>query len=209
MEDKMATIVAVVTGKIVLKYCNISKSPGKGSINLPPPPPTCTTVGVWICINVRGLSCFLKFAKINQHSVGESILLLRFHRRRGHTRISSISENSWTSLVPHFNIQIFSPCHNKGSKQLARQQAVILRRWVLYKLINSLSKLLWRRIKLHFFFYIFSLVLGFSVLCRREWRSLETDVQPLLKWSSRFRLDDGWGRMHKSSWLLRVVNTCG
>ena len=34
----MATIVAVVTGKIVLKYCNISKSPGKGSINLPPPP---------------------------------------------------------------------------------------------------------------------------------------------------------------------------
>ena len=34
----MATIVAFVTGKIVLKYCNISKSPGKGSINLPPPP---------------------------------------------------------------------------------------------------------------------------------------------------------------------------
>ena len=32
----MATIVAVVLGKIVLKYCNISKSPGKGSINPPP-----------------------------------------------------------------------------------------------------------------------------------------------------------------------------
>ena len=138
----------------------------------PPPPPTGATVGVRICIYVRGLSCFLKFAKIYQHSVG---------------------------------IQIFSPCHNKGSKLAS----VILRRWVLYKLINSLSKLLWRRIKLHFFFYIFSLVLGFSVLCRREWRSLETDVQPLLKWSSRFRLDDGRGRMHKSSRLLRAVNTRG
>ena len=170
-----------------------------------PPPPTCTTVGVWICMYVRGLSCFLKFAKINQHSVGEPIVLLRSHTRRGHTRISSVSENSWSSLVPYFNIQIFSPCHNKGSKLAS----VILRRWALCKLINSLSKLLWRRIKLYFFFYIFSLVLGFSVLCRREWRSLETDVQPLLKWSSRFRFDDGWGRMHKSSWLLRAVNTCG
>ena len=37
MAAKMATIVAVVTGKIVLKYCNISKSPGKGSINPHPP----------------------------------------------------------------------------------------------------------------------------------------------------------------------------
>ena len=202
MEDKMATIVAVVTAK---SFWNTATYQDLRWRVPSTSPPTCTTVGVWICIYVRGLSCFLKFAKINQHSVGESILLLRFHRRRGHKRIPSVSENSWTSLVPYFNIQIFSPCHNKGSKLAS----VIFWRWVLYKLINSLSKLLWRWIKLHFFFYIFSLVLGFSVLCRREWRSLETDVQPLLKWSSRFRLDDGRGRMHKSSWLLRAVNTSG
>ena len=48
----MATIVGDVTGlqqghhtrlstkgKMVLKYCNISKTPGKGSIHPPPPPP--------------------------------------------------------------------------------------------------------------------------------------------------------------------------
>ena len=39
-------------GKIVSKYCNISKK--KGSINRPPPP-SCTTVGVWLCVYVRGL----------------------------------------------------------------------------------------------------------------------------------------------------------
>ena len=42
-------------GKIVLKYCNISKSLGRGSIN--PPPPPCTTVGGWIIVYVRRLSC--------------------------------------------------------------------------------------------------------------------------------------------------------
>ena len=41
-------------GKIVSKYCNISKTLGRGSINIPPPPP-CTTVGIWICAYVRGL----------------------------------------------------------------------------------------------------------------------------------------------------------
>ena len=39
--------------KIVSKYCNISKTLGRGS-NTPPPPP-CTTVG-WICLYVRGLN---------------------------------------------------------------------------------------------------------------------------------------------------------
>ena len=39
-------------GKIVSKYCNISKTPGWGSIHTPTP---CTTVVVWICIYVRGL----------------------------------------------------------------------------------------------------------------------------------------------------------
>ena len=41
-------------GKIVSKYCNISKPLGRGSINLWPLP--CTTLGVWICEYVRGLS---------------------------------------------------------------------------------------------------------------------------------------------------------
>ena len=38
-------------GKIVSKYCNISKTRGRGSNILPP----CITVGVWICGYVRGL----------------------------------------------------------------------------------------------------------------------------------------------------------
>ena len=41
-------------GKIVSKYCKISKTLGRGSIN-PPPPPLCTIVGVWIYAYVRGL----------------------------------------------------------------------------------------------------------------------------------------------------------
>ena len=40
-------------GKIVSKYCNISKTLGRGSIN---PPFPCTTVGLWICAYVRGLN---------------------------------------------------------------------------------------------------------------------------------------------------------
>ena len=39
-------------GKIVSKYCNISKNKG---VHQPPPPPSCTTVGVWLCVYVRGL----------------------------------------------------------------------------------------------------------------------------------------------------------
>ena len=42
-------------GKIVSKYCNISKTLGRGSINPPPPPPPCITVGVWPCAYVWGL----------------------------------------------------------------------------------------------------------------------------------------------------------
>ena len=42
-------------GKIVSKYCNISKPPGRSSIH---PLPPCTTVGIWICVYVRLLSCF-------------------------------------------------------------------------------------------------------------------------------------------------------
>ena len=41
--------------KIVSKYCNISKTLGRGS-NTPSPPPPCTTVGVWICVYVPGLN---------------------------------------------------------------------------------------------------------------------------------------------------------
>ena len=43
-------------GKIVSKYCNISKSQGGGGggRRLMEPPP-CTTVGVWLCVYVRGL----------------------------------------------------------------------------------------------------------------------------------------------------------
>ena len=39
-------------GKIVSKYCNISKT--QGGVFRPPPPP-CTTVGVWLFVYVRGL----------------------------------------------------------------------------------------------------------------------------------------------------------
>ena len=39
-------------GKIVSKYCNISKTLGRGSIY----PPSCTMVGLWFCVYVRGLS---------------------------------------------------------------------------------------------------------------------------------------------------------
>ena len=41
-------------GKIVSKYCNISKTLWRGSIPTPPAP--CTTVGVWICVYVQGLT---------------------------------------------------------------------------------------------------------------------------------------------------------
>ena len=37
-------------GKVVLKYCNISKTLERGSIN---PLPLCSTQGVWICVYVR------------------------------------------------------------------------------------------------------------------------------------------------------------
>ena len=83
MTAKMATIVRDVTGlqqchhsakytsfpckdqrlstegKIVSKYCNISKTLGtEGLHQLPPPPPphSCVTVRVCICVYVRGLS---------------------------------------------------------------------------------------------------------------------------------------------------------
>ena len=40
-------------GKVVLKYCNISKTLGRGFIT-----PPCTTVGVWLCVYmyVRGFN---------------------------------------------------------------------------------------------------------------------------------------------------------
>ena len=41
-------------GKIVSKQCNISKTLVGGGGG-PSTPPTCTTVGVWICMYVRGL----------------------------------------------------------------------------------------------------------------------------------------------------------
>ena len=44
-------------GKIVKKYCNISKTPGRGFH--PPSPPPVTTVGVWICLYVRGLKRYV------------------------------------------------------------------------------------------------------------------------------------------------------
>ena len=45
------TLTASLEGKIVSKYCNISKPRGGGGSIHPP----CTTVGVWICMYVRGL----------------------------------------------------------------------------------------------------------------------------------------------------------
>ena len=42
-------------GKIVSKYCNVSKNLGEGFHQTTPPPPKCTTVGVWLWVYVRGL----------------------------------------------------------------------------------------------------------------------------------------------------------
>ena len=92
-------------GKIVLKYCNISKWNTAtyqnlcGRVPSTRPPPPSYHGGVWIYVYVRGLSCkygssplslclflflllysfnfLLKFTKINQHSVAGSIRLLR------------------------------------------------------------------------------------------------------------------------------------
>ena len=47
-------------GKIVSKYCNISKTLWRGSIPTPTAP--CTTVGVWICVYVQGLTLLNSFA---------------------------------------------------------------------------------------------------------------------------------------------------
>ena len=47
-EDQMLS----TKGKIVSKYCNVSKTPGRGFIH----PVPCPTVGIWICVYVRGLS---------------------------------------------------------------------------------------------------------------------------------------------------------
>jgi len=44
-------------GQIVSKYCNISKTLGRGSTNPPPHPPT--LVGVWIWVYVQGVNCQL------------------------------------------------------------------------------------------------------------------------------------------------------
>ena len=46
-------------GKIVSKHCDISKILGRDSINLPLPP--YITVGVWICMYVRGLKSTFAF----------------------------------------------------------------------------------------------------------------------------------------------------
>ena len=42
-------------GKIVSKYCNRSKTL-RGEGGHQPPPTTCTTIGVWLCMYVRGSS---------------------------------------------------------------------------------------------------------------------------------------------------------
>ena len=44
-----------IEGKIVLKYCNISKLKREVPSTPPPLPRTCTTVGIWICVYFRGL----------------------------------------------------------------------------------------------------------------------------------------------------------
>ena len=69
-------------GKIVTKYCNISKTLGRGSNT--PPPSLCTTVGVWNCVYVRGLIAYdtktLHARKQwdNQHSFKRSTLKTKF-----------------------------------------------------------------------------------------------------------------------------------
>ena len=45
--------------KIVSKYCNISKTLGKGSIH----PPPFYHVGVWICVYVRVEGAYIKKAE--------------------------------------------------------------------------------------------------------------------------------------------------
>ena len=65
-------------GKIVSKYCNILKTPGRVSIHLPPRAP-CTTVGEWICVYVQGLIRLqLRLSTLSHYNVN------RKTRRIGH-----------------------------------------------------------------------------------------------------------------------------
>ena len=70
-------------GKIVTKYCNISKTLERGSNNRPPPL-LCTKVGVWNCVYVQGLIAYdtktLHARKQwdNQHSFKRSTLKTKF-----------------------------------------------------------------------------------------------------------------------------------
>ena len=78
-------------GKIVSKYCNISKTPGWGSIH--PPPPPCTTVGVWICLYVRWLILIVwprSVVTLRVLSSG-SVLVLHFQKAPDNSKLISSS----------------------------------------------------------------------------------------------------------------------
>ena len=72
-------------GKIISKYCNITKNLGRGPINTPPPLPPCTTVGVWVYAYVRGLWAavervlriiFITYIKAKLNYILESVLIV-------------------------------------------------------------------------------------------------------------------------------------
>ena len=70
-------------GKIFSKYCNISETQGRDSINPPPPhpPPPCTTVGLRLCVYFRGL---------NKQNISALKIFLRHIRNRVNHEIPRI-----------------------------------------------------------------------------------------------------------------------
>ena len=85
-------------GKIVSKYCNISKTLGRGSITPPPPsPPPCITVVVWPCAYVRGLKKHThtqQQQKIHTHPQTEQYVRTPQIKSKRTTMVSAILRNT-------------------------------------------------------------------------------------------------------------------
>ena len=103
-------------GKIVSKYCHISKTRGRGSIN-----PTCIMVGVWLSLYVRGLTLIRHDyfgRKLRSHEslwyrLLHNIRKLKQRRRRGNENGKKknrfIKQNNNFARAAHFFLYISLP----------------------------------------------------------------------------------------------------
>ena len=67
-------------GKIVLKFCDISKTQGRKVPSTPPPPPSWSAVGVWRCVYVQGLNGRIKTEKQKKSRINQPCpLIITFH----------------------------------------------------------------------------------------------------------------------------------